>query len=178
MTKIIMTKTAAKIGANIDAAETTTAVPVSTVANTGFATPPVVTEDANRPVAPADLIAVAVPPPAIIAKDHVMTGSKSATVETMTAVPAMAAKGTAILSNKLSNHGMKYAKISNKVALPNVITATKLPIHSQLSFNSQTPKKEAKLKANKGKKTLKPTDAARPTPKNILKIVSDVIFLF
>ena len=102
-----MTNTAANIGANIDAAVTTTAVPVSTVAKTGFAKPPVVAVDANLPVAPAPFIAVAVPPPAIIAKDQVITGSKSATVETITAVPAIAAKGTAMLSNKLSNHGIK-----------------------------------------------------------------------
>ena len=102
-----MTKTAAKIGANIEATDTTAAVPVSTVVINGFAKPPVVAVDAKRPVAPAPFIAVAVPPPAIIAKDQVITGSRSATVETITAVPAIAAKGTAILSNKLSNHGIK-----------------------------------------------------------------------
>ena len=107
ITKITMTNTAAMTGAKMEATVTTAAVPVSTVANTGFAKPPVVVVDANLPVAPAPFIAVAVPPPAIIAKDHVITGSKFATVDTITAVPAIAAKGTARVSNKLSNQGMK-----------------------------------------------------------------------
>lgn len=102
-----MTSTAAAIGANIEAAVTTTAVPVSTVATTGFASPPVVAVDANLPVAPAPFMAVAVPPPAIIAKDHVTTGSKPATVDTITAVPAIAAKGMAKLSKRLSIQGIK-----------------------------------------------------------------------
>ena len=102
-----MTKTAAKIGAKIDAILTTVAVPVSTVAKMGFANPPVDVVEASRPVAPAPLIAVAVPPPAIMAKDQVTTGFKSATVDTMTAVPAMAARGTAKLSSKLSTQGIK-----------------------------------------------------------------------
>ena len=37
---------------------------------------------------------------------NVISGLKLATVDTMTAVPAMAAKGTAIVSNKLSIYGM------------------------------------------------------------------------
>jgi len=72
---IIQTKTAAKKGANIEAVETTTAAPVSTVVTTGFANPPVVAVEASLPVAPAPFIAVAVPPPAIIANDQVTTGS-------------------------------------------------------------------------------------------------------
>ena len=104
---MIITRTAAKKGANIEAVVTTIAVPVSSVETTGFANPPVVAVEANRLVAPAPLIAVAVPPPAIIAKDQVTTGSRFATVETITAVPAIAANGTATLSNKLSTHGMK-----------------------------------------------------------------------
>ncbi len=105
--KMMMTKTAAKIGAKIDAILTTVAVPVSTVAKMGFANPPVVVDEANLPVAPAPLIAVAVPPPAIMAKDQVTTGSKLATVDTITAVPAIAARGTAKLSSKLSTQGIK-----------------------------------------------------------------------
>ncbi len=170
------TKTAAKIGANIEAVDTTTAVPVSTVDTTGFAKPPVVAVDVNLPVAFAPFIAAAVPPPAIIANDHVITGSRFATVETITAVPAIAANGIAILSKALSTHGIKYANTSATVATPKVITAAKLPIHCQLSFKSQTPKYEARLNANKGRNTLKPVEAARPIPKNILMIVSGVIF--
>ena len=103
----MITKKAAIIGAKIETAETTSAVPVSTVDTTGFAMPPVVAVEANRVVAPAPFIAVAVPPPAIIANDQVTTGSKLATVETITAVPAIAAKGMATLSNRLSTHGIK-----------------------------------------------------------------------
>jgi len=103
----MITKIAAKIGAKIEAVVTTMAVPVSTVETKGLANPPVVAVAVNRVAAPAPLIAVAVPPPAIMAKDQVTTGSKLATVETITAVPAIAAKGTAKLSNKLSTHGIK-----------------------------------------------------------------------
>ena len=105
--KIIITSIAARSGANIDAAETTIAVPVSTVDTMGFATPPVVAVEVNLPAAFAPLIADAVPPPAMMAKDQVTTGSKSAIVDTITAVPAMAANGRAILSKALSTQGIK-----------------------------------------------------------------------
>ena len=133
-----MTRMIANGGTKIDAVETATAVPVSTVDTTGFAKPPVVAVDVRRPAALAPFMALAVPPPAIMASDQVTTGSKLATVDTMTAVPAMAAKGRAILSNALSTHGMKYANISTMVAKPRVNSATVLPIHVQLSLSSQT----------------------------------------
>ena len=107
MAKIIITSTAAKSGAKIEAAVTTSAVPVSTVETTGLATPPVVAVDVNLPAALAPFIAEAVPPPAIMASDQVTTGSKSAIVDTITAVPAIAAKGREMLSNALSTHGIK-----------------------------------------------------------------------
>ncbi len=107
MNNIIMTNIAATIGAKIDAVVTKSAVPVSTVETTGFARPPVAAVEANLLVAPAPFMAEAVPPPAMIAKDQVTTGSKSATVDTITAVPAMPAKGTAKLSKRLSTQGMK-----------------------------------------------------------------------
>ncbi len=103
----MITNIAAMGGTKIEAVETATAVPVSTVDTSGLATPPVVADDVSLPAALAPLIAVAVPPPAIIAKDHVITGSKSVTVDTITAVPAMAAKGTAKASKALSTQGMK-----------------------------------------------------------------------
>ena len=62
------------------------------------------------------------------------------------------------------------------VATPRATTAAKLPIHCQLWFNSHTSKYEAKLRANNGKNTLKPTEAASPIPRKILIIVSEVIF--
>lgn len=103
----MITNTTPSTGANIEATVTTAAVPVSTVDTMGLPRPPVVAVEVSRLVAPAPLIAVAVPPPAIIANAHVTTGSRFATVETITAVPAMAAKGTAKLSNRLSTQGMK-----------------------------------------------------------------------
>ena len=107
MAKIIITSTAARSGAKIEAVDTTNAVPVSTVDTRGLATPAVVAVDVNLPAALAPFMAEAVPPPAIIARDQVTTGSKSTTVETITAVPATAARGMAILSKALSTHGMK-----------------------------------------------------------------------
>lgn len=102
-----MTIIIANTGAKIDAAVTATAVPVSTVETIGLAIPPVVAVETILLAAPAPFMAVAVPPPAIMAKDQVTTGSRFATVDTITAVPAIAARGTANPSNKLSTHGMK-----------------------------------------------------------------------
>jgi len=107
MTSIIMTNITAIGGTNIDAVETATAVPVSTTDTTGLAKPPVVADEVNRPAALAPFIIVAVPPPAIIAKAHVVTGSKPATEDTIAAVPAIPAKGIAMLSKRLSTHGIK-----------------------------------------------------------------------
>lgn len=102
-----MTRTAAIGGTKIEAVLTATAVPVSNVDTSGFASPPVVAVEVSLPVALAPFIAVAVPPPAIMASDQVTTGSKLATVETITAVPAIPAKGKARPSNTLSTQGMK-----------------------------------------------------------------------
>lgn len=172
-----MTSMAAMGGAKIEAVETAAAVPVSMVETTGFARPAVVKLEANRPVALAPFMAVAVPPPAIMAKDQVTTGSKSTMVDTITAVPAIPANGMAKLSKALSTHGIKYPKISTKVATPKTSNAGKPPIHCQLSFSSQTPEYAAKLKANSGKKTRNPTEAANPIPKKILIIVSGPMFI-
>ena len=106
-TNIMMTRIAAIGGTNIDAVLTATAAPVSTVDTNGLARPPVVPVDANLPVALAPLMAVAVPPPAIMAKDHVTTGSKLAAVDTTTAVPAIPANGIAMPSKTLSTQGIK-----------------------------------------------------------------------
>ena len=170
-----MTSITANIGAKIEAVVTTRAVPDSKVDTRGFARPPVVVEDTTLPAAEAPFIAVAVPPPAIIASDQVTTGSKFARVETITAVPAIAARGMATVSSKLSTQGIKYANNSTTVATPSTITAARPPTHCQCWFSSQTPKYAARLSANRGKKTRNPTDAASPIPRNILIIVSDVM---
>lgn len=101
------TNTTANTGKKMETTDITVAVPVSTVDTMGFATPPVVAVDANLAVLDEPEMAAAVPPPAIMAKAQVTTGLKSDTVESMTAVPASAAKGTAMLSSRLSIYGMK-----------------------------------------------------------------------
>lgn len=106
ITKINITRIIAKIGAKIEAVETTTDVAVSVVETTGLPIPAVAALDVSLVADEALFIAPAVPPPAIIASDQVIKGSKLATVDTTTAVPAMAAKGTATVSNKLSIKGM------------------------------------------------------------------------
>jgi len=97
-----MTKTTAKTGINMDTTDIIRDVPVSIDDTMGFAIPPVVAVEANRVVLDVPATAAAVPPPAIIAKAQVITGLKSATVDNMMAVPASAANGTVMLSNKLS----------------------------------------------------------------------------
>lgn len=74
------------------ASDIAVAVPVSIVDTTGLASPPVVAVDVKRVVVVAPFIAVAVPPPATMARTHVTIGLKSATVDTITAVPAIAAR--------------------------------------------------------------------------------------
>ena len=80
--------------------------PVSTVETIGFAIPPVVADEVKRSMDVLLLIAAAVPPPAIMANDQLTNGLKSLTVAIITAVPAIAANGTAMVSNKLSTQGM------------------------------------------------------------------------
>lgn len=84
----------------------TTEVPVSTVVKTGFAIPPVVVLEVSLTAEVFPFMAAAVPPPAIIAKAQVITGLKSVTVATITAVPAKVASGKAMVSSKLSIQGM------------------------------------------------------------------------
>lgn len=99
------TNTKAMIGRNIEKIDMINDAPVSTVDTIGFPNPAVDTVDVTRD-APATLLMVAaVPPPAIMANAHEITGFKSATVDTITAVPAMVANGMAIASSKLSTNG-------------------------------------------------------------------------
>lgn len=101
-----ITNITANTGRNMEIMDITTDVPVSTVEITGLPIPAVDTVEPNL-VAPAELfMAAAVPPPAIIANAQVITGLKSATVETITAVPATVANGMAIVSKALSTIGM------------------------------------------------------------------------
>ena len=100
------TKIIANIGKKTATIDKITDVPVSIVETNGFPNPAVETVDPNL-VALAELFtAAAVPPPAIIAKAQVTTGLKSATVDTITAIPANVAKGIATVSNKLSTTGI------------------------------------------------------------------------
>ena len=92
----------AKSGKKIDSIDMNIDVPVSIVDTIGFANPPVVVVEVSLVTLDEPETTAAVPPPAIMANDHVMTGLKSTIVDIITAVPAKAAKGTEILSNKLS----------------------------------------------------------------------------
>ena len=93
-------------GKNKDRTVITMDEPVSIVVTIGFPNPAVETDDVKRVAPVALLMVAAVPPPAIMAKAQVTTGLKSATVETITAVPAIVARGIAIVSIKLSTKGM------------------------------------------------------------------------
>ena len=106
MIRITTTKIIATIGKNIETTDIVTAVPVSTVDTIGLAKPPVEAVDAKRVTPDEPEMALAVPAPAIIANAHVITGLKSTTVDNITTVPAKAAKGTEIVSNKLSTYGI------------------------------------------------------------------------
>ena len=100
--KMIITIIKARAGMKIENTDITIEVPVSIVEITGFASPPVVAVEANLVAPELPATAAAVPPPAIIAKAQVITGLKSATVDTITAVPAIAANGIATESKRLS----------------------------------------------------------------------------
>jgi len=93
-------------GKKIDKADIPMEVPVSTVEINGLAIPAVVDVEVNLVAEVPVLMAVAVPPPAMMARAQVKVGSRLVSVETMTAVPAMVAKGTVIKSNKWSNQGI------------------------------------------------------------------------
>lgn len=101
-----ITNTKAIIGRKIEKTDITIDVPVSIVDTSGFPKPAVDTEEVIRDAPAALLIVAAVPPPAMMARAQVIIGLKSATVDTMTAVPAIAANGIAMVSNKLSTKGI------------------------------------------------------------------------
>lgn len=102
-----ITKIKAIRGKKMASTESITEVTDSTAETTGFASPAVAVVDARRVVEVELFMAVAVPPPAIMANTQVKKGSKSAMVDSMIAVPATAAKGTAIVSKIWSIHGIK-----------------------------------------------------------------------
>ena len=106
MNAIIRTNTKPTIGKNIVTIDITKAVPVSMVDTTGLPVPAVVAVEAKRVAPKTPEIAAAVPPPAIIANVQVISGLILTTVDTITAVPAIAARGTATASSKLSMKGM------------------------------------------------------------------------
>ena len=101
-----ITKMIANIGKKMETIDITIEVPVSIVETTGFAIPAVETVEPNLVALVELFTAAAVPPPAIMANAHVITGLKSATVDTITAVPAIVANGIAIVSKRLSTTGI------------------------------------------------------------------------
>ena len=101
-----ITKIIATIGKKIETIDMMMAVPVSIVETKGLPIPAVDIVEPSR-VTLAELFTVAaVPPPAMIARAQVITGLKSATVDTITAVPAIVANGMAIVSKRLSTTGI------------------------------------------------------------------------
>jgi len=86
--KINPTNTIAKTGKNIANTANKIENPDSNIEITGLANPAVATDEASLVPEVEVFIAVAVPPPAIIARVQVIKGSKLATVESMIAVPA------------------------------------------------------------------------------------------
>src|SRR5690606_19466026 len=104
--KIIITKIIAKSDKKIEITDIKNAVTVSIVDIMGFPTPPVVVVEVSLVTLEELEMAAAVPPPAMMAKDHDIIGLKSTIVDIITAVPANAARGMEILSNILSIKGM------------------------------------------------------------------------
>ena len=104
--KTNITKAKATIGKKMAKMDMMTEVTVSIVDTIGLPNPAVEIVDVTRDAPAALFIVAAVPPPAIIANAHVITGLKSAKVETITAVPASAANGIAMVSSKLSRNGI------------------------------------------------------------------------
>lgn len=99
---MIRTNINANAGINKDTIVIIIELPVSIVETMGLPKPPVVAVEAKRVTPELPATAAAVPPPAMIAKAQVITGLKSATVDIITAVPAIVARGMAIESNTLS----------------------------------------------------------------------------
>ena len=97
----------ATIGSTIEMNDITIAVPVSIKETTGLPIPPVVAVDVNLVALELPDMTAAVPPPAIIANAQVISGLELTSVDNTTMVPAKAAKGTAILSSRLSTYGIK-----------------------------------------------------------------------
>ena len=100
------TTTTETIGKKMDKEVNVIAVPVSALATMGFPNPAVFTDDANRVIVVIPCIAVAVPPPAIMAKIIVNVGEISTKVDAITTNPAIATNGVAMVSNKLSINGI------------------------------------------------------------------------
>ena len=101
-----MTIIIATIGKKIANELKVIAVPVSAVETTGFPKPAVFTDEASLVMVVIPCMAVAVPPPAIIANPQVSIGSKCTNVDAIAAVPAIAANGVAIVSKRLSTNGI------------------------------------------------------------------------
>ena len=111
--------------------EMPTEAPVSVADIIGFPKPLVVMEDVPLVKVVKLCTSPAAPPPAMIARVHLKSGSSSTMVDAMTIVPAITAVGAAIVSKILSINGIKYAAISNRVATLKIIKAGNVPIHSK-----------------------------------------------
>jgi len=101
----MITKAIAKRGKKIEITDMNIAVMVSMVDTIGLPKPPVAVVEVSLATLEEPEMVAAVPPPAMMASDHDTIGLKSTIVDSITDVPAKAANGTEILSNKLSIYG-------------------------------------------------------------------------
>lgn len=99
---MMRTKIIAKRGKKIEITDMNIAVIVSIEDTIGLPKPPVVVVEVSLATLDEPEIAAAVPPPAMMARHHEIIGLTSTIVDIITAVPAIAARGTEMLSSKLS----------------------------------------------------------------------------
>lgn len=97
-TIIIPTIITATAGINIAIRDNVIELPASAVATTGLPTPPVTADDFNLINPVAAWIVPAIPPPAIKASDHFISGGKSVTTAPLKTIPANIASGWLIAS--------------------------------------------------------------------------------
>lgn len=130
----------------------------------GFAKPPVVPVDKALVATVPICIVPEEPPPAMVARVHFRAGSTSPITAADIIVPAITAEGVAMVSSRLSSHGIRYArtsKITAALRIPHAVHESryaKSPVRSTQSWTA------AKLNAAGGKKIRNPHAADNPSP--------------
>jgi len=164
-------------GKRIARTETPIDADVSVVETIGFPRPPVANEEAPLVIVVKLLTNPAAPPPAIIAKVHLIKGSISTIDDAITIVPATTEVGPAIVCNKLSTKGIKYAASSKNDAAIKTINAESVPIHSNPDDIDRNPPIDPRLIISNGTNIQNPTAAARLILSKILTNVSCSIII-